>query len=330
MNVTELKTRFHLDNLLNPALQIDDGSDVIRGLTQKQKTLPPHYFYDERGSLLFEEICELAEYYPTRTETAILQQYATEIAKMTGACELVELGSGSSTKTRILLDAYQALGYPLRYLPIDVSATILESSTISLLEDYPSLQIHGIVGTYELALTHLNPSPLPKRMICFLGSTLGNFSPEECDLFFSQISNSLETGDYFLLGIDLHKSPEILTKAYNDSRGITAQFNLNILEHLNWRFSGNFDINLFKHWAFYNTTKNQIEMHLVCQRSHIVKLEKLGLTIDFLEGETIFTEISRKFNLDKMQQELEYQGLKTLQIWTDINNWFGVIFCQVM
>ncbi|MFM6195308.1 MAG: L-histidine N(alpha)-methyltransferase, partial [Planktothrix sp.] len=166
---------------INPRLRIEifreqcpiaAGEDVINGLTQTPKTLPPKYFYDDHGSLLFEKICELPEYYVTRTETQILQNYASEIAHLTGPCELVELGSGSSTKTRILLDAYQELGHPLHYLPIDISGGILEQSAHSLLKEYPTLHIHGIVSTYETALKHLNPSPLPNRMIGFIGSTL--------------------------------------------------------------------------------------------------------------------------------------------------------------
>ncbi len=305
------------------------GSDVIQGLTQTPKTLPPQYFYDDRGSVLFEEICELPEYYPTRTEAAILRQYASEIAQMTGACELVELGSGSSTKTRLLLDAYAAHSYPLRYVPIDVSAGILESSARQLLADYPSLQVQGLVGTYELALQQLAPTLLPARMIVFLGSTLGNFKPQECDVFFSQIQAALKVGEYFLLGVDLQKPKSLLEDAYNDSQGVTAEFNLNILEHLNQRFAGNFDTQRFEHWAFYNEELHQIEMHLRCLEAHTVRLEALDLTLNFAAGETIMTEISRKFDLDGIQQELQAKGLKPLKVWTDSKQWFGLILCQL-
>jgi dimethylhistidine N-methyltransferase len=320
--------RLSLENLLCLSASTDGGGDVIRGLTQPQKTLPPRYFYDERGSQLFEQICALPEYYPTRTETAILQQCTLEIAKLTGACELVELGSGSSTKTRLLLDAYQGLGYPLRYAPIDVSAEMLAASAQQLLAEYPALQVQAWVSTYELALQRLLPTPLPARMLCFLGSTLGNFSPDECDRFFSQVGSALAPGDYLLLGIDLQKSAAILEAAYNDSQGVTADFNLNVLQHLNQRFQGNFDLRLFKHWAFYNQTETQIEMHLVCQRSHSVHLAALDLTVSFQAGETILTEISRKFNREQMQAYLEVQGLRLLQAWTDPQQWFGVLLCH--
>ncbi len=319
-----------LVNLSEPSdAEINPGSDVIQGLTQIPKTLPPKYFYDDRGSVLFEQICELPEYYPTRTETVILRQYAGEIAQITGSCELVELGSGSSTKTRLLLDAYDALGYPLRYLPIDVSAGILQSSARKLLLDYPSLEVQGLVSTYELALKQLTPTQLPSRMIFFLGSTLGNLNPQECDVFLSQVTAALDVGEYFLLGVDLQKSKQVLEAAYNDRQGVTAEFNLNMLKHLNRRFEGNFDTQLFEHWAFYNEQFNQIEMHLRSLKSHTVRLEALDLTVEFESDETIMTEISRKFDLGVMQQELQAKGLKPLKVWTDPKQWFGLILCQL-
>lgn len=305
------------------------GQDVIAGLSQNPKTLPPHYFYDDRGSQLFEQICQLPEYYPTRTEAAILQQFAGAIAHLTGPCEIVELGSGSSAKTRLLLDVYSELSYPLYYLPNDVSASILEISTQTLLKDYPYLHIRGLIGSYELALQSLTPTQLPARLICFLGSTLGNFSPQESDTFFMQITAALQTGDYFLLGVDLQKPRSILEAAYNDSQGVTAAFNLNVLRHLNRRFQGNFDPTQFSHWAFYNEAEQQIEMHLRSLRSQTVNLQALDLTVELTSGETIRTEISRKFNLEVMQQSLQARGLQPLQTWTDPKHWFGLILSQL-
>ncbi len=304
------------------------GTDVIQGLSQKPKTLPTHYFYDDRGSELFEQICELPEYYLTRTETKILQQYAGEIARITGPCELVELGSGSSTKTRIILDAYQQLGYPILYVPIDVSAGMLESSARQLLADYPTLQVHALAGTYELALAKILPSELPSRIIGFIGSSLGNLTPQECDIFLSQITNALEVGEYFLLGVDLQKPKHILEPAYDDSQGVTAAFNLNMLEHLNRRFEGNFDTTQFEHWSFYNETENQIESYLRSLRSQSVELRALNLTVNFDPGETIHTEISRKFDLKIIQEQLTARGLVPLNVWTDPNQWFGLLLCQ--
>jgi dimethylhistidine N-methyltransferase len=324
--------RLRLERLIGSSVsdaQIDTGADAIAGLKSTPKTLSPHYLYDDRGSELFEQICELPEYYPTRTEAAILRQCTPEIAQLTGPCEIVELGSGSSTKTRILLDAYQALAHPLRYLPIDVSGGILESSAQQLLLDYPSLNVHGLVSTYEVALASLGSSPLPSRMICFLGSTLGNLNPQECDIFFSQIIDALQVGEYFLLGIDLHKSKEILEPAYNDAQGVTAAFNLNMLHHLNWRFDGNFDPQQFKHRAFYNQEQRRIEMHLQSQRSQTVQLRALDLTVEFEKGETILTEISRKFELSQMANYLQRKGLHPVKSWTDPNQWFGMMLTQL-
>jgi dimethylhistidine N-methyltransferase len=319
--------RLQIQQLLDNT-QPDDGTAIIRGLQQPQKTLPPRYFYDNRGSQLFEQICQLPEYYPTRTEAAILTQYAPLVARMTGACELIELGSGSSTKTRILLDAYAALGYPLRYVPNDVSAGILTESAADLLAVYPTLQIQGIVGTYEQALASLQPTTLPGRMVIFLGSTLGNFSQDECDQFYQRLIQAVAPGEYFLLGIDLQKPSTILEAAYNDSQGITAAFNLNLLEHLNWRFGSNFNLAWFEHFAFYDPNPGQIEMHLRCLKSHVVTFDHLDFSVTFEAGETIHTEISRKFDLQDIQIYLRQQGLTPLKVWTDSQRWFGMILCQ--
>lgn len=320
--------RFQISYLMDQVPWKEDGMDVIQGLSQPQKSLPPRYFYNHRGSQLFEDICNLPEYYPTRTEAAILREYSKNIAQLTGSCELIELGSGSSSKTRILLDAYQQLNYPLLYLPNDVSGTILEESAQKLLEDYPDLAIHGLVGTYELAFKQLKFDPAKKRLICFLGSTLGNFNQQQCDHFFARVSSALQTGDYFLLGVDLQKSPAIIEAAYNDSQGVTAAFNLNMLEHLNEKFKGDFDLSLFKHRAFYDSQKSQIEMHLVSQTEQVVTLKALDLRVEFKAGETILTEISRKFNLEKLQAYLEANNYRVIQTFTDSQQWFGLLLCQ--
>ena len=333
-NSPNLENRLQIEHLINATTlsvsALTEKSDAIASFTQKPKSIQARYFYDDYGSQLFQQICDLPEYYLTRTETAILQECAKSIAQITGACELVELGSGNSTKTRILLDAYNQLGYPLRYQSIDVSAGILESSAKALLADYPALQVHALVSTYELALKHLKPSSLPNRVICFIGSSLGNLNPQECQVFFSQITKALKEGEYFLLGIDLHKPKQILEAAYNDSQGITAAFNLNMLNHLNQRFDGNFDLTQFEHLAFYNETERQIEMHLQSLRSQTVTLSALDLTIELASDETILTEISRKFDLNQIQQELQAQGLKPVQVWTDERQHFGVLLCRLL
>jgi dimethylhistidine N-methyltransferase len=304
------------------------GEDVKQGLKASQKTLPPYYFYDDHGSELFEKICDLCEYYPTRTEASILTKSAAKIAHITEGCKLIELGSGSSTKTRILLDAYQSLNYPWQYIPIDVSGGMLKSSAIELQKDYPSLGIHGLVGTYHQALTYLQSHIDSPRLLFFLGSSIGNFNQHQCEDFLLDISQALNPDDYFLLGLDLQKPIEILEAAYNDSLGVTAQFNLNMLSHLNWRFQGNFDLALFQHKAVYNTSDNQIEMYLESQQDHTVTLDALDLQVSFQKGETILTEISRKFDLALIKQQLTKLGLTPVKTFTDDQNWFGLILCK--
>ena len=306
------------------SLKEQDGADVVAGLSRSPKSLPPKYFYDDRGSQLFEQITALPEYYLTRTEASILQSGAGAIATLTGRCELVELGSGSSTKTRYLLDAYAGQSHTLRYVPIDVSGGILQDSAHQLLADYPNLEIHGLVGTYEQALNHLPPTDLSARMICFLGSTLGNLTPTESKTFLQQVTMALSPGDYFLLGVDLQKDKSSLEAAYNDQQGITAAFNLNMLAHLNQKFDGNFDLNQFQHIAFYNDVHHQIEIYLKSLKAQSVRLKQLDLTLSFEAGELLMTEISRKFNLQEMADLLSSFGLQELKQLTDTEQRFGL------
>jgi L-histidine Nalpha-methyltransferase len=314
---------------LDPDLQkIDDGSDVIQGLTQNPKTLPCRYFYDDRGSELFEQITDLPEYYPTRTEQSILENYVSEIVRLTGACELVELGSGSSRKTHTLLSAYSQLEDPLHYYPIDVSAGILRTTALQLLTDYPELNVCGVAGTYERALANLPSRIIQNRMLIFLGSTMGNLDDRSCDLFLTQVQQALQPGEFFLLGVDLQKPIDVLEAAYNDARGVTADFNLNVLRHLNRRFHGDFNLDNFSHLAFFNSTASQIEMHLKSSIAQTVKLTALDLEISLGAGETIHTEISRKFHLPTLTELLAAHTLQPLKIWTDPQAWFGLILCQ--
>jgi L-histidine Nalpha-methyltransferase len=328
--------RFRWINFNTIAASIDDGRDIIQGLSQSQKTLPCRYFYDDRGSALFEQITDLPEYYPTRTEQAILEKYASEIASLTGTCELVELGSGSSRKTHLLLEAYTQLDRQLHYYPIDVSAGILKSTALALLERYPNLKLCGLAGTYEQALAQLPPAELENRMVIFLGSTLGNLTDRERSSFLTQIQQALQPGEFFLLGVDLQKSIETIEAAYNDDRGVTAEFNLNILRHLNHRFGGNFVLDSpgerlrqrFEHLAFYNREQHQIEMHLRSLVTQTITLARLNYRVKFEAGETIHTEISRKFDLPTLVDELSTYAFKPLQIWTDPQDWFGLLLCQ--
>ncbi|MEN9227341.1 MAG: L-histidine N(alpha)-methyltransferase [Gloeomargarita sp. GMQP_bins_120] len=317
--------RYRCDLIPLPPTQ--QGADVVQGLTRRPKTLPSYYFYDQRGSELFEQICDLPEYYPTRTEQGILAGAAPEIAALTGPCDLVELGSGSSRKTRLLLDAYTQLQPHCTYIPIDVSTTMLQATAFALLTDYSNLRVHALAGIYETALDYLPPLLNP-RLLIFLGSTIGNLSPQEEQLFLQKIYQKLAPGDYFLLGVDLHKDADVLTAAYNDSQGITAAFNLNILHHINRKFNGNFNVENFTHWAFYNEDLQQIEMHLVSLNSQVVWLSALGLEVTFLPNETIRTEISRKFNLPTLTKQLDGQGLAVRRVWQDEQRWFALVLCQ--
>jgi len=324
------KIRLKIDYLLDPeAIAKDDIKEVIEGLQQPQKSLPPRYFYDREGSQLFEAICQLPEYYPTRTEAGILKKYAAQIIDRTQTQELVELGSGSSTKTRYLFDVYQNRNLGLKYVPVDVSGSMLSATADSLLADYPQLIVRGKVATYAQALEQLAHSKDGRKTIIFLGSSIGNFDSSECDLFVDRVRSALNTGDYFLLGIDLQKPVEILEAAYNDSQGVTAAFNLNILQHLNRRFEGNFCSDNFKHQAIYNRDENQIEMYLISQQEQTVDLKSLNLTIQLHKDEKILTEISRKFDLTRIEQYLSDRQLSSIETYTDEQKWFGLLLCQL-
>ena len=318
-------SRYCCDNVQTPIP--NSGLDVVQGLSHHPKTLPSYYFYDQRGSELFEQICGLPEYYPTRTEQGILTTYAQEIANLTGTCDLVELGSGSSRKTRILLDAYTRLQGKFTYIPIDVSTTMLQATALELLADYPQLSVHALAGVYEIALHRLPPA-FQQRLLIFLGSTIGNLSPQEEVIFLQQIEQSLTPGDYFLLGVDLQKDIDTLNSAYNDSQRITAEFNLNILHHLNYKFNGNFNPENFQHWAFYNQELHQIEMHLISLEDQVVKLFDLGLEVTLMAQETIRTEISRKFELTALTKQLHDCDLPVQRIWQDERGWFALVLCQ--
>jgi len=240
----------------------DDGSEVVAGLTGMPKTLPYKYFYDDRGSELFVEITRQPEYYPTRTERWILDTHAPDIAATAAAGELLELGSGAADKTRALIGAMLERGGMLRFLPIDVSGGILRDSSRELLQTYPDLEIWGLIGTYHQALQGLPEAERGRRLLIFLGSSIGNMTDAEADAFLGEAHAALDPGDHFLVGFDLQKPVELLEAAYNDRAGVTAAFNLNMLCHLNRRFDGDFDTGRFAHRAFYDRRAHHIEMHL--------------------------------------------------------------------
>jgi len=311
-----------------PEADEPDGSDVVRGLTAHPKVLPPKYFYDDPGSQLFERITDQPEYYPTRTEASILRQSAAEVAALTGRCDLVELGSGSSRKTRVLLQAYAdavAQGdVAVRYLPVDVSGAILVESAQALVDRWPSMPVYGLIGTYEQAFDALPARELPARVIAFLGSTIGNLAPGEAEAFLARAASAMRPGEYFLIGFDLQKDPAVIEAAYNDAAGVTAAFNLNMLHHLNRRFDGDFEPDMFSHRAFYNRELHRIEMHLVSGEEQDVRLEALDLSVRFAAGESVRTEISRKFSIDGMSATFDELGFDRVQAWTDENDWFAL------
>ena len=317
-----------------PGPASEDGEEIRRGLAQSQKRLPCRFFYDELGSQLFERICTLPEYYLTRTENALLENVTAEIATRTGNCEIVELGSGSSLKTQHLLDAYTRLDEALAYVPIDVSPTSLGLGASQLLQRYAGLSVHAIVGTYETGLALLanargETAPSP-RLLVFLGSTIGNLTAAETERFLKSARSALRAGDWLLVGTDLEKDPRIIEAAYNDSRGVTAAFNLNILRHINRRFRADFDLDRFAHRAFYNQDARQIEMHLVSLAAQEVKLAALGSAVPLARDETIETEISRKFELAGFAGVLTGRGFEPAGQWSDARGWFGLTLARAV
>lgn len=298
------------------------AADIKKGLTSEPKVLYPKYLYDERGSRLFAEICTLPEYYQTRTERKILEEFSSDLVKKYRPTTLVEYGAGAATKTRKLLDAMQATGTLKNYVPIDVSGDFLRESAERLAEEYSTLSIHGLTGDF------LKPIELPyadePRLIAFLGSTIGNLTDDEADVFLHQTIDQMNTGDLFLLGTDLVKDVEVLEAAYNDSRGITAQFNKNILRVINRELDGDFSPDTFRHHAFYNPEERQIEIHLVSKINQHCRVEAINLTVEFEKGESIRTEISCKYTRPRVRKILEQAGLTLLDWYTDPREYFAL------
>ncbi|MEV7353695.1 L-histidine N(alpha)-methyltransferase [Kitasatospora sp. NPDC091276] len=296
--------------------------DVQHGLTSEPKWLPPKWFYDARGSELFEEITRLPEYYPTRAERAILTARAGEIAAATGARTLVELGSGSSEKTRLLLDALRALGTLETYVPVDVSESALTAAGVALAAEYPGLAVHGVLADFTARLG-LPPEGGP-RLVAFLGGTLGNLLPEERAAFLRGLRAALDPGDFLLLGTDLVKDPSVLVAAYDDAAGVTAEFNLNVLNVLNRELGADFDPTAFAHVARWDPDREWIEMRLRSLRAQTVKIPALNLPVHFDRGEELRTEVSAKFRRERVSAELAAAGLRLSHWWTDEEGRFGL------
>jgi L-histidine N-alpha-methyltransferase len=298
--------------------------DAHTGLTATPKWLPPKWFYDPLGCGLFEMITGLPEYYPARAERAILTAHADEIAAISGAHTLVELGSGSSDKTRLLLDALASGGTLRRYVPVDVSESALTGAGARLGLRYPSLPVRAIVADFERDLAQLPLMPVRPQMIAFLGSTIGNMLPPQRARFLAQLRATLGPGDTLLLGTDLVKDPATLVAAYDDAAGVTADFNKNVLTVLNRELWANFDLTTFDHVAVWDPRREWIEMRLRSARAQTVELPFLGLTATFGNGEEIRTEISAKFRRDGIAAELAAAGLQLQNWWTDPDGLYGV------
>ncbi len=297
--------------------------DVIEGLGKSQKEIPCKYFYDERGSMLFTEICQTAEYYITRTELQLLGKVLPDISLRIGPqATVIEYGSGEGRKIRDLL---RALQNPSTYIPIDISAEILFDAARRLKREFPSLTIHPMVADYTAQITlpeEIAANCKGKRVVFFPGSTISNFTPPEAARFLRNIRQFLQPGDGFLLGVDLIKSPNRLHQAYNDYDGVTAEFNLNLLRRINRELDGNFKIHQFEHYAFFNPRYSRVEMHLVSLTDQVVKIGRHQFS--FRAGETIHTENSYKYSVDSIARLGQDAGFEREQVWTDDENLFSV------
>jgi L-histidine Nalpha-methyltransferase len=299
------------------------ADDVLDGLTRPFKELPPKHFYDARGAELFDRICELPEYYPTRTERAILEARAAQIVERTGAAEIVELGSGTAAKTRILLDAMQDAGTLRRYVPLDVTEHMILATASSLVEEYPGLLVHGIVGDFERHLHHLPPA-LGPRLVAFLGGTIGNFTPGSRRRFLRGLAKAMGPDDHLLLGTDLVKDPAVIEAAYDDSQGVTAEFNRNVLHVVNRELYADFDVDSFEHVAFFDREREWIEMRLRAASRQNVHIGALGLDVVFEPREELRTEISAKFTAERLRGDLAAAGLELEEMYRDDDELFAV------
>lgn len=301
-------------------------AEVVQGLSGTQKHIPSKFLYDLRGSQLFEEICDLPEYYPTRAETDILREHSREMADLAGdGCLLIEYGSGNSRKTLILLDELN----PAAYLPVDLAADQLRHSAASLAYIYPGLKVVAVCADYTrpMRLSGLDGVLARRRVVFFPGSTIGNFTPAEARQFLANAASLVGPGGAMLVGVDLKKDPALLHAAYNDSQGVTAAFNLNLLARMNRELGANFEPAAFRHYAFYNTLESRVEMHLVSLKTQRVDLP--GLKLVFREGETIHTENSYKYTVEEFQRLASEAGFAPAQVWMDAERQFSVHYLVV-
>ncbi len=314
-----------LDRSRHSDYKAELAKDVCRGLERFPKELFPKYFYDERGSKLFEQITELPEYYQTRTERALLESIAPELAGEYSFTEMIEFGSGSSAKTRLLLDNMTSVGLLERYVPIDVSRDFLVATAEQLDVHYP-IHVTPVVGDFLDGLEHIERSG--PALVIFLGGTIGNLYRNDAASFLSKIAEGMGEEDALLMGVDLVKDPYLLHLAYNDSQGITAKFNKNVLHVLNRELGGCFDPDSFCHYAFYNPDDTRIEMRLVSGINQSIPINHLDIEVIFEEGESILTEISRKFTKASAERLLKDAGLRMTEWWSDSEKLFGLLLAR--
>jgi L-histidine N-alpha-methyltransferase len=318
--------RLRVDVVRRESAYVTLADDVRAGLSCAQKWIPTKYLYDDRGSKLFDAICDLPEYYLTRTEHALLRQITEEIIELTQPADIVEFGSGTSRKTRVLLDALHRAGAAVRYVPMDVNEWIVRRTATLLLHDYDDLHVHGIVGDYSRDLDRIPGGK--SRLVLFLGSTIGNLTPKATTAFLTAVRARLNEADRLLLGIDLVKPIEVLEAAYNDTAGVTEAFSRNVLSVLNRELDGNFDLERFAHIAYFNDNASQIEIFLESTAAQEVRFGRIDLTVRFAKGERVHTEISRKFTRDGVESALREAGY-TLERWyTPANEYFGLALAR--
>ena len=328
MSTTEPKQvdeeKLFIHNLVKRDPRAGLAEDVRRGLTTQPKRFLPKYFYDELGSQLFEAICLLPEYYLTRAENEILQRYADEIvATVIGPTTLIEMGSGSASKTRLLIEALLRKQNELLFMPVDISATALESSSRILLQSYPRLNIEAYAADYFAGLAELEKKQRTRTLALFLGSNISNFDPEEALKFLCALRRVLNEGDALLLGADLKKEKAVLEAAYNDALGVTAAFNLNVLARINRELGGTFDLRAFQHHAFYNEAAGRVEIYIESSREQAVTIAKLDLQVQFAAGEQIHTENSYKYDLGDIGKLAGQTGFTRAHTWQDQKEQFS-------
>ncbi len=301
------------------------AEEVANGLGRMPKSLPCRFLYDEAGSHLFEDICELPEYYVTRSERRILEDRADEIAKpFDRPAALAELGSGSSVKTRLLIEAFLGRHGSLRYVPVDISRSMLDQTARELLKDYEHLEVQAIAAEYDEGLKELHDETDRPKLIAWLGSNVGNFSRAHAARFVGRIGDAMNPDDHLLLGVDLRKDREVLERAYDDASGVTARFNLNLLSRINRELAGEFDVDAFEHRATYHEHEGRVELGLVSRRSQEVAVRNLGVVVRFEAGEAIHTEDSYKYSPGEIDRLAAEAGLQVRDRWTDGDDYFSL------